>query len=215
MSSLSGGGLHKDSDSFVAPKEPDMQSATSDSQSDSSAQRSGSVSQMDEFLGLFNGHRRQILVYLASLLPSQSDVDDVFQETSMVLWREFHEFKPGTNFAAWACSIAFNRVRAWRSRRNREQLIFSDTMLQLISDQLLSHSDYYQERLQALDGCIASLRSHHRDLLNSRYQAGMSIEAIAETSQRTPTAVYRMLSRIRQALHECVERKTKSTQSAE
>jgi RNA polymerase sigma-70 factor (ECF subfamily) len=170
------------------------------------------ASRMDDFLGLFNAHRRQILVYLATLLPSQADVDDVFQETSMVLWREFHEFKPGTNFAAWACAIAFNRVRAWRSRRNRDQLVFSDSMLQLISEQLLTHSDYYQERLQALDGCVASLRGHHRDLLNSRYQSGMSIEAIAEMSQRTPTAVYRMLSRIRQALFECVERKIKAMQ---
>jgi DNA-directed RNA polymerase specialized sigma24 family protein len=40
----------------------------------------------------------------------------------------------------------------------------------------------------------------------------MSIEAIAEMSQRTPTAVYRMLSRIRQALFECVERKIKAMQ---
>jgi len=205
MSSLSGSGMHSDSDESGEWKEPKLEAESSD-------RESNPANRMDEFLGLFTTHRRQILVYLATLLPSQADVDDVFQETSMVLWREFHEFKPGTNFAAWACAIAFNRVRAWRTRRNRDQLIFSDSMLQLISEQLLTHSDYYQERLHALDGCIASLRGHHRDILNHRYQAGMSIEAIAEASQRTPTAVYRMLSRIRQALYECVDRKIKSMQ---
>lgn len=205
MSSLSDSGMPSDSGGSGATEDPGLECEASD-------REPNSASRMDDFLRLFNAHRRQILVYLATLLPSQADVDDVFQETSMVLWREFHEFKPGTIFAAWACAIAFNRVRAWRSRRNRDQLVFSDSMLQLISEQLLTHSDYYQERLQALDGCIASLRVHHRDLLNNRYQSGMSIEAIAEKSQRTPTAVYRMLSRIRQTLYECVERKIKTVQ---
>ncbi len=88
--------------------------------------------------------------YLAGLLPTQNDVDDVFQETCLVLWREFHQFRLGTNFGAWACTIAFNQVRAWRSRQKRESLVFSDEFLQLISDDWIDSTSYLEDELKRL-----------------------------------------------------------------
>ncbi|MCO8124334.1 sigma-70 family RNA polymerase sigma factor [Stieleria sp. TO1_6] len=166
-----------------------------------------SLSQEDltsEFLGLFAKHQRSILLYLTSLLPTQNDVDDVFQETSLALWREFDSFTLGTNFGAWACSIAFNRVRAWRSRRSRESLVFSEAFLQAVSDELIEKSGFYEERVKALESCINALPDHHRELVRHRYDSGYSVEDIAEQAQRSPVAVYRMLSRVRHALHDCV-----------
>jgi len=167
----------------------------------------GETSKKDDFIQLFNAHRREILVYLATLLPTQSDVDDVFQEASLVLWREFDKFQIGTNFTAWATMIAFNRVRAWRTQRSREVLTFSNALLHAISDDLMTYPEYYQERLQALDGCVENLKSRHREILRRRYLEGLSIESIAELSTQTTAAVYRMLSRIRQILLDCVRRK--------
>jgi RNA polymerase sigma-70 factor, ECF subfamily len=161
----------------------------------------------DEFLCLFAKHQQTIALYLTSLLPTQQDVDDVFQETSLVLWREFAKFQPGTNFGAWACTIAFNQVRAWRSRQKRETLVFSDVFLERISEELNEYADYYQNRLQALERCIEQLPEHHRELVRHRYLAGATVEALAEKAKRSPVAVYRMLSRVRQALHDCVTKR--------
>jgi RNA polymerase sigma-70 factor (ECF subfamily) len=163
--------------------------------------------QTGEFLVLFAKHQRTILLYLTSLLPTQVDVDDVFQETSLVLWREFSNFRLGTNFGAWACAIAFNQVRAWRTRQSRDTLVFSDTFVQSISDELIESASYLEERSRALQSCIESLPEHHRELIRNRYDSCYSIEAIAETAQRSTDSVYRMLSRIREALHECVTKR--------
>lgn len=157
-----------------------------------------------EFLGLFAKHQRTIALYLTSLLPTQTDVDDVFQETSLALWREFESFEIGTNFGAWACTVAFNRVRAWRSRRSRESLVFSDAFLQAVSDEMIKHSEHYRDRSEALQQCIRALPEHHRELIRHRYDAGCSIDEIAEQAERSSVAIYRMLSRVRHALHDCI-----------
>ncbi|WP_197167696.1 sigma-70 family RNA polymerase sigma factor [Neorhodopirellula pilleata] len=162
---------------------------------------------LDEFLRLFAKHQRTITLYLTSLLPTQQDVDDVFQETSLVLWREFPKFEIGTNYGAWACTIAFNQVRAWRSRQKRENLVFSDAFLDAVSDELVQNTSYFEKRLRALDGCIELLPEHHRELVHHRYESGASVEVIASQANRSPVAVCRMLSRVRQTLHDCVTKR--------
>lgn len=158
----------------------------------------------EDFIPLFTAHRKSIEVYLRTMLPTAADVDDVFQETSLVLWREFQSFTLGTNFVAWACKIAFNRVRAWRSRRTRETHQFSNTLAMEISDELISASEFYDARLLALSGCIRELKPHHRELLRRRYDLGESVETIADSMNLSLDAVYKMLSRIRQQLFESV-----------
>ncbi|HBJ33547.1 MAG TPA: hypothetical protein DDZ51_02065 [Planctomycetaceae bacterium] len=162
------------------------------------------VKHSDDFTALFKENRRSIEVYLRTLLPTAADVDDIFQETSLVLWREFHAFTAGTNFAAWACKIAFNRVRAWRARRSRESQKFSNTLALEISDELISNTELYDARLLALCGCIGQLKPQHRDLLRRRYELGESVESIAQSTGQSIEAVYKKLSRIRHQLFDCV-----------
>lgn len=169
----------------------------------SEAERTGI--EMDEFVRLFASHQRTVFLYLTSLLPTRTDVDDVFQETSMTLWREFHQFQLGTNFGAWACTIAFNRVRAWRSKQSRESLVFSDAFLKTVSEELIERTSHYEDRVDALSGCVEKLPEHHRELLRHRYTHQKSIGLIADEVNRTTDAVYRMLSRIRHLLHDCVD----------
>lgn len=157
-----------------------------------------------EFMKLFSQHQRTVYLYLRGMLPTSGDVDDVFQETCMVLWREFDKFEIGTNFGAWACTIAFNRVRAWRTKRSRDSLVFSDAFLAAVSQEMIDHGDHYIARADALQNCVAKLPPHHRELIDSRYGAEKSIVWIASKSNRSEDAVYRMLSRIRASLHDCV-----------
>ncbi len=161
---------------------------------------------MDEFVQLLAANQKRVYIYLCSLLPGARDVDDLFQETSLVCWREFHRFTPGTNFGAWACTIAFNRVRAWRKKRSSDSLVFSDEFLTAISSELIEHDDVFVDRMDALESCVEKLPQHHRQLLKQRYTAEESIETLAEQLDRSTDAVYRMLSRIRATLHSCVSR---------
>ncbi|WP_052031611.1 sigma-70 family RNA polymerase sigma factor [Novipirellula maiorica] len=159
----------------------------------------------EDFVSLLATHQRTIFLYLNSLLPSGQDVDDLFQETCMICWREFEEFTPGTNFGAWACTIAFNQVRAWRTKRGRQRLVFSDEFLESVANELDQNASVLDERATALTACVEKLPDHHRELIRQRYSAEESIGLIAGRLGRSPDAIYRMLSRIRESLHQCVD----------
>jgi RNA polymerase sigma-70 factor (ECF subfamily) len=162
---------------------------------------------VDEFVRLLGQNQRRLFLYVLSLVPRWNDAEEIIQETNLVLWREFGQFQPGTNFAAWACKVAFHQVLAWRKRRQRDRLEFSPAFLEAVADEMTAAADVLDERAHALAGCIDRLPPGQRDLLRLRYTDGLAIEAIARQVDRTVEAVYRALSRIRQALHQCVSQR--------
>lgn len=161
---------------------------------------------VEEFLSLVARHQRRLSVFVGSLVPHPSDAEDVIQETNLVLWREFARFEPGTDFAAWAGTVALNQVLAWRKRRQRDRLVFSEAFLLAVSQELLG-DEAADRRSKALAECIEQMPPHHRQLLALRYTDGQSVEGIAARVRRTTEAVYRMLSRIRAALFDCTSRR--------
>ena len=161
-------------------------------------------SRVEEFVSLLGHHQRRLYLFVASLVLNPADAEDVLQETHLVLWREVHRFESGTTFAAWASAVAFNQVLAWRKKRQRDRLVFSDEFLTVVSAELTDGADRLEERSRLLTGCVERVPSHHRDLLRLRYTDGCPVEVIAGRLGRTTEAVYRMLSRVRKALHDCV-----------
>jgi len=159
---------------------------------------------MDTFVRLLGQNQRRVFLYVLSLVPRYIEAEEIVQETNLVLWREFEQFQPGTNFAAWACRVAFNQVLAWRKRQQRDRLEFSPAVLEVVARETESAWDHLEDRAQALAGCIEKLPPHHRELLRLRYSDNLTIDTIATRLDRTLDAVYRALSRIRQTLHGCV-----------
>ena len=177
----------------------------SDPPDDAGSAASRELDRMEEFASLFGAHQRAVVLYLSSLLPTQADVDDVLQEASVVLWREFSSFQSGTNFRAWAFRVAFNQVRAWRKRQQRDRLLFSEEFLSAIAEELNAEHDVFERRLQLMSQCIETLPTRHRELLALRYHHGLSVDVLAENFGKSIDAVYRLLSRIRTAIHHCID----------
>jgi DNA-directed RNA polymerase specialized sigma24 family protein len=65
-------------------------------------------------------------------------------------------------------------------------------------------------RAEALRHCVQKLPSAHRVIVLLRYYEDREIDEIAARSERTSAAVYRLLSRIRSALNDCVSRELAS-----
>jgi RNA polymerase sigma-70 factor (ECF subfamily) len=161
---------------------------------------------IDAFVRLLGQTQRRLFLYVMSLVPNWNDAEEIIQETNLVLWREFDQFQLGTNFAAWACKVAFHQVLAWRKRKQRDRLEFSPAFLEAVAAEAVDAADALEERSQLLAGCVGKLPEAHRDLLRLRYTEGLSVEAIARQLDRSVEAVYRALSRIRHTVHECVTR---------
>jgi RNA polymerase sigma-70 factor, ECF subfamily len=159
---------------------------------------------VDAFVRLLGQNQRRLFLYVMSMVPNWNEAEEIIQETNLVLWRAFDQFQPGSNFVAWACKVAFHQVLAWRKRQRRDRLEFSEAFLEAVAEEAAACSDALEERSQALAGCIAKLPPTHRDLLRLRYSDGLGVDVIARQMGRTVEAVYRSLSRIRHALHQCV-----------
>lgn len=159
---------------------------------------------VEEFVRLLAQNQRRIFLYVMTLVPNFTEAEEIIQETNLVLWREFGQFQVGTNFAAWACKVAFHQVLGYRKRQQRDRLQFSPAFLEAVAGEAADQAEQLDSRSEALTGCLDKLPPLQRDLLRLRYGDEQPIEAIARQVGRTVEAVYRALSRIRYTLHECV-----------
>jgi RNA polymerase sigma-70 factor (ECF subfamily) len=160
----------------------------------------------EEFVFLLARHERQLGAYVMTMVPAAHDADDILQEAKVVMWRNFASFELGTNFGAWARRIAFNQVLAQRKRRQRDRLDFSESFLRTVADEAETQADRLETRERLLQECVAKLPADHREALYLRYHENLDLDAMAARLDRTVGALYRLLSRIRFVLHECVSK---------
>ncbi len=158
------------------------------------------------FISQLTGHQRKLYAFILSLVRNPVDADDVLQECNMVMWRKCHEFAPGTNFNAWALSIARFQVMAYRKRNQRSRLHFDDELVEMLAAESAElHAPDPDPLLSTLSDCLKKLSSDQRRLIAERYEPGGCVNQIAATQGRSPKAVSEALRRIRKNLMRCIE----------
>jgi RNA polymerase sigma-70 factor (ECF subfamily) len=161
-----------------------------------------------EFVRLLGTHEQQLAEYVHALIPLWQDAEDVLQNTRLCLWEQFDSFQTGTNFAAWAFTIARYAVRTHRTNSQRQRVCFSDDVLEKISRHLPTISaSTPNTRLSALIECVKKLSKANRKLLSLVYASQQKIKCIARELGQTSSAVYVALFRVRHSLYECVEKR--------
>ncbi len=161
---------------------------------------------VNEFVSLFTSHARRVYSYIRVLVPQSADADEVFQETSKVLWEKFDEFRPGSDFRAWAFSIAHYKVLQYRRTLSRGPATFDDSLLEDLNIEALAESESTSERMAAMIACYQKLNAADQELVDARYAPGATTRDIAKSSGRSVDAIYRSLRRIHQWLFHCITR---------
>ena len=159
-----------------------------------------------EFVQLFTRHARRIYGFIWTLRPNVVDAEEIFQETSAVLWDKFDQFEAGTDFMAWACRIAHYKVLSQQQRRQRDRLHFSEAFIETVAAENQACESTLDARQRALVECLKKLSERDRDLLERRYFAGATTKVVAEQVGRSVDAVYKALNRIHEALFQCIDR---------
>ena len=157
-----------------------------------------------EFLRLYAKHQHRVLAYILMLVPNRTDAEDLLQDTVVLLWEKFDEFELGTDFAAWACRVAFLTVSNHRKRFTRSKLLFSDDLLEAVADRALELAPHLDDRRDALRECMKRLEDRDRRMIMARYELNGGAKRAADASGRTIGATYKALYRIRKALFDCV-----------
>ncbi len=153
---------------------------------------------------LMTQNQRRIFGYIYTLVPDRHAAEDLLQETSLVICEKFHEFTPGTDFVAWACQIAWWRVRAARQKFARSKVIFDDDVLESVAHTATHLAPEMSARHEALANCLKKLHPRDRELLMTRYEPGNGVPEAAQRTGRSLEAAYKALARLRKLLFDCV-----------
>jgi RNA polymerase sigma-70 factor (ECF subfamily) len=166
----------------------------------------------NEFLPLFLEHQVGVRAFLGSLVRDRHARDDLFQEVALTLWQEFPRYDRARSFGAWARGIAANKVLQRWHKDNRQPAPFPPEAIQALLDACERNEKSESQEAEGLELCLQKLPEKSRQLLNLRYDRALKLGEIAQRLNTTMDAVHKALSRIRDRLQQCVERRLAAVQ---
>jgi RNA polymerase sigma-70 factor (ECF subfamily) len=172
---------------------------------DSTRQSGDTNAAQQRFLSLFLRREREIFRYVAALVPSVTDAEDIVQQTAISLWEKFDAYDPSQPFTPWACRFALNKTRQWIERRQRWQALLDHGLAEEFAQRRQELLPDFEMRLKHLECCLGKLTEEQRSLVEGYYYERTDIETLAQRPGRSEAATYKMLQRIRHALQACVE----------
>jgi len=188
---------------------PNMMNNKTELQVESNLENSLEHTRTQEFLDLYQEDRKRLYAYIFAIVADPNAADDIFQESSMVLWREFHKFQSGTNFSKWANAIAYNRILEHWARNTKQRKYFDDSQvekLELLSEQITGMQDVLNSRWDTLQTCVKKLREVDQTLFNNFYTNQMTAQQLADKVGRSIFAIRKSIHKIRKKLFECVDK---------
>lgn len=170
--------------------------------------------QQAELVGLITRHQVALRAYITSLMPGMSGVSDVLQETNIVLWKKWKKFEPGSNFIAWAFSIARFEVKAHRRKSMKLGWVgLDEELVEDLAEYSAMDESLSENHLQALDHCLRSLKDDERKLLEHRYFSKKSLSDFSTPSGRSAESLRVTLFRVRAALRKCINQRLEALQT--
>ncbi len=161
-----------------------------------------------EFTNLLGSSRSRVFGHLLALVQNLADAEDLYQQTALLLWEKFDQYQRGTDFGAWAVTVAHYQALNFLRRQSRRKSLFSEAALaRLAAVQLEIKTSEISARSEALSSCLEALPARAKRMLRLRYQGDRSLQQIADEQRRTVGSVYTAISRIRKALLSCIERR--------
>ena len=170
-----------------------------------SEQQAPKPASQQEFLTVFLANEREIFRYVAALVPTVGDAQEIVQQTAVALLEKFDDYDRSRPFTPWACRFALNVTRQWMDRRRRWRTMLETGLAEELATRREQLQPEFGERLSHLNHCLGKLPPDKRELVEGYYFRQTEIETLAGQAQRTVDAVYKSLQRIRRQLRECIE----------
>lgn len=158
------------------------------------------------FLALLVPNQMRIQAFILALVPNVTDAEDIYQETVYVMWDKFSTFEVGTDFVAWAVTIAKFKILEFRAKQQKSKVQFSDKIYESLESVAASQMPVIQDHLDALKDCIHKLSEKEKSLLGMRYAANMSFRQMSSRVGKNTSALHRTLAIIHSKLALCVRR---------
>ena len=150
-----------------------------------------------QIVQLLAAHNRSLLSYVFSLVPNRTDAEDFVHDTIVVVLEKFDEFQQGTDFLAWARSIAYNWVGNFiQKKRATAAGVFDDQLRASLAAEWERGQADESARYLAVQDCLDHLPDRSRRLLLARYEPGGNAATAAELLGYSRQAAYKALTRL-------------------
>jgi RNA polymerase sigma-70 factor, ECF subfamily len=161
----------------------------------------------EQFIAEITRCQQRLRCLIRCLLVGNELVEDVLQETNMVLWKKAAEFEIGTDFWAWASRVARFQVMSQLKRIKRDRHVYDPELLDELATIATRKFTDLDAREDALETCLESLPVPQRQLLEMRYSLDQSVGEISHAIGRPQGSIRQTLYRLRTVLLNCVERR--------
>jgi RNA polymerase sigma-70 factor (ECF subfamily) len=171
-----------------------------------SIKKTESQDSVQDFLLMHASVQHRIYGFIMSFVGNWADTDDIYQETTSVMWKKFEEFTPGTDFLSWSLKIAHFQILSHKKKAIVSKKHFSQTTLENLYEVAISSVNDSGQTIDALRNCMMKLSEQSRNLLSLRYEDGITIPKVAQRIQRSVHTLYKEYRKIHTLLFRCVRK---------
>ena len=158
---------------------------------------------------LVRDRQAEVWRYLRYLGADAVESDDLTQETFLALARADFVEQSAAQTAGYLRTVARRQLLMLRRKQKRRgELVDLDTAETVWADAMWrdrTHSDQWDDHVDAARGCAEKLEGRARQAIDLTYSKNASREVIAESLGMTADGVKTLLRRTRQKLRECIE----------
>lgn len=146
---------------------------------------------MEAFEILYRRHKSRLFGFLLGRLKNRGEAEEVFQAVFAKLHQARHSYRPEIPFLPWIFTIARNALIDHLRREQRQRHV-------IVSEEAVAACpapDEDQTPIGAAIAELASLTAAQRQLLELRFNQGLSFKEIAEQVQLSPDNARQIVSR--------------------
>jgi RNA polymerase sigma-70 factor (ECF subfamily) len=147
---------------------------------------------LDAFELLYRRHRERLFGYLVGRLQNRSEAEEVFQAVFAKLHRARHSYRPEIPFLPWFFTVARHTLIDHLRRQQRQQHV-------VLSEEAVAAASAAPAReltpIGATIAELASLSQTQRQVLELRFNQGLSFQEIADELELTAGNARQIVSR--------------------
>lgn len=172
-----------------------------------------------EFETIVLENHASLRFYIRSLGVTSGWVDDIAQESFILLLKKWSRLERYDEVDAWLRTTARNLVRNELRKNSRRPHLINKYLTTLVLDQnpvspTPQEFAITSENRSALRNCLATLTEKTRRIIEERYFRDRNSSEIATDLNMKPSAVRRVLFRARESLATCVTRELNNSSKA-
>lgn len=150
----------------------------------------------------YQAYAPRVRSYLVSRLPSESDAEDVLQDTFLSAFDSLLLYRGESSVVTWLLSIARHEVADFYRKRYVRQVVektsplFEEIILTSETPEFVMEKSRLRRQFVT---AYKSLSQEYQDILSFRFELGMSVKEIAVRMQLSFKATESLLYRARRA----------------